>query len=108
MKRLAALSIALALTGSFAATAQTPGSVQDTSYQDAHCGKRAAIVAKLGEVFRESPTAVGVVNQDAVIEIFVSSRGTWTILATGTDGQSCVVSSGEDWESTSMVIGEDA
>ena len=116
MKRLIALSIALAITGSFAATAQTPGYAEaasqadpeaPTSYQDAHCGKRTEIVSKLGQIFQESPMAVGVVNQDAVIEIFVSSQGTWTILATGTDGQSCVVSSGENWESTSMVIGQD-
>ena len=116
MKRLIALSIALAMTGSFAATAQTPGHAAavdparveaPTSYQDAHCGQRDDIVSKLGQIFQESPMAMGVVNQNAVIEIFVSSEGTWTILATGTDGQSCVVSSGENWESTSMVIGQD-
>jgi hypothetical protein len=117
MKRLIALSIALAMTGSFAATAQTPGYQASTQaapeteapsdFQDAHCGQRADIVSKLGQLFHESSMATGVVNQNAVIEIFVSDRGTWTILATGTDGQSCVVSSGENWESNTMVIGQD-
>ena len=112
MKTLLAVSLGLALTGSFAATAQTPGEAdsryQDAQYQDSHCGKRNEIVAKLGQVFQESPQAMGFVNQDAVIEIFVSAQGTWTILASGTDGQSCVVSSGESWESGSMAAGEDA
>ena len=112
MKTLVAVSLGLALTGSFAATAQTPGGsdgrYQDTQFQDSHCGNRNEIVAKLGQVFQESPQAMGLVNQDAVIEIFVSAQGTWTILASGTDGKSCVVSSGESWESSTMVAGEDA
>lgn len=118
MKTLLAVSLGLALTGSFAATAQTPGDAdsryqdaqyQDSpQYQDSHCGDRNEIVAKLGQVFQESPTAMGLVNQDAVIEIFVSAQGTWTILASGTDGKSCVVSSGESWESSTMAAGEDA
>jgi hypothetical protein len=42
------------------------------------------------------------------MEVFVSSAGTWTILATRTDGTSCVVSAGEGWEATNFVKGSDA
>ena len=72
------------------------------------CGARDEIVKKLSEEFKEAPQSVGVVNKDAVVEVFVSENGTWTIIASGTDGQSCVVSSGESWESSSMAAGEDA
>jgi hypothetical protein len=64
----------------------------------APCGTRAEIVKKLSEEFKEAPQSVGVVNQDAVVEVCVSENGSWTIIASGTDGKSCVLSSGEDWE----------
>ncbi len=32
------------------------------------------------------------------MEIFVSPAGTWTILATGTDGLSCVLAVGEGFD----------
>lgn len=71
------------------------------------CGARVDIVQKLSDHFNESPMALGIVNQDAVVEVFVSDNGSWTILATGTDGNSCVVSAGEGWQSTTIVAGQD-
>lgn len=72
------------------------------------CGERDRIVGELEQHFDESITAVGLVDDNAVVEVFVSSSGTWTIIATGTDGMSCVLSAGEGWESTTMVRGVDA
>ncbi|UVC16655.1 hypothetical protein [Mesorhizobium onobrychidis] len=63
------------------------------------CAPRADMIKALGEKFRENPTALGVVNPNVIVEVFVSDRGTWTILASDTRGQSCVVSVGEGWES---------
>ncbi len=62
------------------------------------CGARDEIVKQLAEEFKENPQAVGVVNKNAVIEVFVSENGTWTIIASGTDGNSCVLSTGDSWE----------
>ena len=72
------------------------------------CSDRTHIVSELEEQFKENVTAVGMVDQSAVVEIFVSDSGSWTILATGTDGKSCIISAGEGWESTQMVRGTDA
>lgn len=72
------------------------------------CGERDRIVGELEQHFRESVTAVGMVDDNAVVEVFVSDSGTWTIIATGTDGMSCVLSAGEGWESTTMIRGVDA
>lgn len=71
------------------------------------CGVRADIVGKLSKDFRETPMAVGMVNQSAVMEIFVSDTGTWTILATRPDGISCLVSAGEGWDSKTLIAGRD-
>jgi hypothetical protein len=58
--------------------------------------------------FNEEITAVGLVDQNAMVEIFASEGGSWTIIATGTDGLSCILSAGEGWESTAKVRGADA
>ncbi|WP_250157529.1 hypothetical protein [Tianweitania aestuarii] len=63
------------------------------------CGARNEIVQKLSAQFKEAPQSVGVVDQSAVLEVFVSDAGTWTILATGTDGNSCILSAGDGWQS---------
>lgn len=62
------------------------------------CGERDAMVADLAEQFHEAPLATGMVDEKAVLEIFVSAAGSWTILATGTDGKSCVMAVGEGFE----------
>ena len=70
------------------------------------CADRNEMVRSLADKFKENPTAVGQINGDAAIEVFVSKKGSWTILATGTDGKSCVVSAGENWEINVAALGE--
>ena len=72
------------------------------------CGDRDQVVADLQQIYREAPMAVGQVDGNAVVEIFASDNGSWTILATGTDGVSCIISAGEGFESTTLVRGIDA
>ena len=63
---------------------------------ESSCGPRADIVAKLAQEFKENQQAVGFVNENAVLEVFVSGNGSWTIIATGTDGKSCLLSAGQE------------
>jgi hypothetical protein len=72
------------------------------------CGDREQVVGELQQTFSEAPMAVGQVDGNAVVEIFASSEGSWTILATGTDGVSCIISAGDGFESTTLVRGVDA
>jgi hypothetical protein len=71
-----------------------PASVQ----QEPECGKRADMVKALLLKYREKQRALGIANPTTVIEIFTSASGTWTILLTRSDGASCIVSAGQDWE----------
>ncbi|CAN7267192.1 hypothetical protein [Mesorhizobium sp. LjRoot246] len=66
------------------------------------CAARADMIKALGDKFHESEAARGLVNPSVVLEIFVSDKGTWTILATDTHGQSCVITAGEGWDGTMM------
>jgi hypothetical protein len=98
MKRVA---FALAVFFPFVSLVATPALAESS------CGPRADIVAKLAQEFKENQQAVGFVNENAVLEVFVSGTGSWTIIATGTDGKSCLLSAGQNWESTSFVKGLD-
>ena len=63
------------------------------------CGARADLVEQLASQFHEMQSAIGQLHETAILEVFASDQGTWTIIASGTDGQSCVLAAGEDWES---------
>ena len=62
------------------------------------CANRADMVKVLSQRFREAPRAIGLANSSAIIEVFTSKSGTWTILLTRPDGASCIVSAGDNWE----------
>jgi hypothetical protein len=67
------------------------------------CAKRNELVQQLDAQYNEKPAAVGQVDQQSVVEIYVSAQGTWTILVTGTDGGSCILASGEGWDSNATL-----
>ncbi len=128
MSRLASLVGAFALTCSFAAVAQTPvqglgegelrmsqsaivpdASVPASPSDVTNCGPRDQIVSQLGAMFKEAPSGMGMIDPTAVVEVFVSDAGTFTILASGTDGTSCILASGEGWDGgTTAVSGRGA
>lgn len=62
------------------------------------CAKRDEMVKVLAQRYGEEPRAIGLASPSAMIEVFASKAGTWTILLTRPDGASCVLSAGESWE----------
>ncbi|MBZ9806507.1 hypothetical protein LB542_07710 [Mesorhizobium sp. BR1-1-9] len=66
------------------------------------CAARADIVKALGENFHESEAGRGLINPNVVLEVFVSEQGSWTVLASDTKGQSCILSVGEGWDSPTI------
>ncbi len=64
------------------------------------CAPRDDLVSQLGTQFNESQKAVGLLDEQSVMEVFTSDRGTWTILATDINGTSCIVAAGEGWDDT--------
>ena len=91
-----------ALIGGLLAISATPSTAMN------FCADLAEMVKSLSDKFKENPAAVGQINASAVVEVFVSENGSWTILATGTDGKSCVLSAGEGFEINVAAIGEGA
>lgn len=66
--------------------------------QDSPCAERTNVIDTLDSQYKESPRAIGLVSQEAVLEIFVSETGTWTVVVTDPAGLSCVLAAGQSWE----------
>jgi len=88
----AALTAALLCAGLTAASAV-----------EVQCAKQALMHQLLTEKYKETPVGVGTINQDRLMQLFVSANGTWTMLMTKTDGESCIIASGENWDSQPLL-----
>jgi len=62
------------------------------------CAPRAAILERLAAQYGEDPVAAGLTTAPLLIEVLASADGaSWTIIATSSDGMSCLISAGEGW-----------
>jgi len=95
MLRKSLILAAAALTVSFVTAAEA----QRLPNSQQICAPRAQIVEKLKAEFNEEPQAIGVTHSGGLFEILSSESGTWTVLATGPNGVSCLVLSGDGWMS---------
>jgi hypothetical protein len=63
------------------------------------CGKRDIVLTQLTEKYGETRRGIGVAANNAVMEVFASdSSGSWTITVTMADGTTCLVASGQNFE----------
>lgn len=62
------------------------------------CGERAMILKDLAGRYSEAPQAMGLSSEGTVVEVLVSSSGSWTILISHPNRQSCLAATGEHWE----------
>ncbi len=68
------------------------------------CAERAELVSRLEKGYAESRRSLGLASNGAVFEVFLSEKGTWSLLVTHPDGQSCLVASGEAWENLPLPV----
>jgi len=62
------------------------------------CGERQEVVQKIYDVFGEIVVYRSLEEDGAMIEITLNEKtGTWSVISTHTDGQSCTVDHGEAW-----------
>jgi len=66
----------------------------------AQCAKRMDIIKHLTGQFHETPVAVGLADNGHLLEILASTDGkTWTLLFSTPAGMSCLMATGQDWQS---------
>jgi len=69
------------------------------------CAPREIVVDRLAEKYGESRQSMGLGANNAVIEVFASGEtGTWTITVTSAHGMTCMVASGQAFESIAEVL----
>lgn len=101
MKIFATIAVAL-----FIGTTALPATAQAQA-----CTKRPDVIGHLAEQYSEAPIAIGLTNNGGVIEVLSSAKGgSWTIIITLPDGNSCLIAAGESWEHVKTVanLGPDA
>jgi hypothetical protein len=78
----------------------------DASAQNArNCGPRQAVVAKLAEGYGETRQSMGLGANNSVVEVFASQEtGTWTITVTTPNGLTCLVASGQSFETLAEAL----
>ncbi len=71
-----------------------------------HCGSRDDVVSTLVDQYDETHRASGLESETGLMEIWASETdGSWTILLTRPDGQTCVMATGSYWlEATEAVM----
>jgi hypothetical protein len=62
------------------------------------CSQHDSMVKLLGNRYKEALSQYGISGQTNLVEIYVSKAGTFTIIATRSDGISCIVATGDSWE----------
>ena len=63
-----------------------------------HCGPWEAYVETLAKAYREMPLAQGIAFNGKVLTIFAAEDGSWSITVTYTNGITCMIASGQNWE----------
>lgn len=70
-----------------------------------NCGPREAVVNRLAEGYGETRQSMGLGSNNAVVEIFASDEtGSWTITVTQPNGLTCLVASGQGYETLAEAL----
>ncbi|MGI9370510.1 MAG: hypothetical protein ACR2O2_16900 [Ruegeria sp.] len=78
---------------------------QHLQAQTRNCAPRADVVRQLAQDYGETRKAVGLAQQGAMMEVYASdAAGSWTITVTLPDGVTCLVASGQFFESLSEAM----
>jgi hypothetical protein len=69
--------------------------------QGSNCAARDTVVERLADGYGETRQSIGLAPNNSVVEVFASlETGTWTITVTNPSGITCLVASGQSYEST--------
>ena len=64
------------------------------------CSTRTKMVELLTNRYQEAKTAMGLISNRGVIELYVSASGSWTMLITSSNGKACILAAGKYWQTT--------
>jgi hypothetical protein len=91
MRKMIGLACALAI-GTLHSSMALPAHAQG------QCGPRDQVVKVLNAKYKESQRALGLINEKAMMEVYISPTGTWTMVITNHVGVTCILAAGESWD----------
>ncbi|MHA1565199.1 MAG: hypothetical protein ACTSX7_07805 [Alphaproteobacteria bacterium] len=62
------------------------------------CSAHRALASVLKNRYGERRRGAGLASSQRVVELYISATGTWTILVTSVEGQSCLLATGRAWQ----------
>ena len=68
------------------------------------CAAHTLVSDNLQTAYAEAPISMGVTTGGAVVEIYASQQGTWTLVITQPNGVSCLIAAGQDWETLPKLV----
>lgn len=75
------------------------------SAQTGNCAPREMVIEQLADTYGESRQSIGLGGQGQVVETFASiETGTWTITVTLPSGMTCLVASGQAYETLAEAL----
>ncbi len=73
------------------------------------CATHADATKRLEKQFDERVVGRGLASAGKrMLELFVSEKGSWTVVVSEPNGRSCVLESGEIWQQLPLLIGDPA
>lgn len=64
------------------------------------CAARETLLESLKSGFGEVPAGFGMTGNGGVFELLVSPGGSWSLILSLPDGKSCLLATGDGWETT--------
>ncbi len=85
---------------------------QQAFAEGSNCAPRHLVLERLSEKYGETRQSIGVASNNSIVEVFASdATGTWTITVTLPSGVTCMVASGQSFETLAEALpprGDDA
>ncbi len=73
--------------------------------QGQNCSARDTVIERLASKYGESRQSIGLAPQGRVVEVFASDEtGTWTITVTMPNGVTCLIASGQSFETLDEAV----
>ncbi len=70
-----------------------------------NCAPRADVIKRLAQTYGETRRGIGIARQGAVMEVFASDQtGSWTIVVTLPEGVTCLIASGQSYETLAEAL----
>ena len=80
-------------------------SAQTQAQGNRNCAPRPVVLERLADGFGETRQSIGLGTQGTVVEVFASDEtGTWTITVTMPTGVTCLIASGQSFETLAEAL----